>query len=873
MMLLRLVTWPYVRRHRLRTLLTTLGIMLGVAVFIGMHTANESVLFGFHRTIDRIAGKAELQITSGEGGFPEDVLEKVQAIPDVRVAVPVIEAAADINTAPAGAPGPEGPGLHPGGSETAPSRPREGNLLILGVDMTGDRSLRDYDLDSGDEAVVDDPLVFIAQPDSLMVTREFADRNGLKTGSRVPMQTMGGEKWFTVRGIMKSGGLTQAFGGNLAVMDVYAAQLVFGRGRRFDRIDLALQDGVTPEAGRAAIVRALGPGYDVDAPSARGQQIDSILSVYSFTANMTSAFALLIGLFIIYNSFSIAVAQRRHEIGVLRAIGASRAQVRTLFLVESGIAGVVGSAGGLGIGLVLARGLSIYVSELIKGVYGVADRAMEVATDPRVMLSGFALGVLTSLVAGYLPARSAARVDPIQALQKGRRQTVSAGENRVRRAAALVAAGVALLLLFVGRTGVLFYTGFAASILATLLVSPSAVLALTRGIRPALRWLRPVEGALAADSLIQSPRRTSATITALMLSLSLVIALGGIAVASYDSITDWANHTLNPDLFVSTSATLSDRTFRFPPEFGDRLAAIEGVDLVQRVRSQRIRYQGRPIMLTTVELAEIGRRSPRPPVEGPPDMYERAARGEGVILSDNFARLRGLHAGDSIPIDTPSGTHRLRIIGLVVDWTDQQGNILMDRALYIRLFGDDSVNVFRVYLKPGVSAETVRRRIFESFAGTQRLFVLENKEVKAWIAGLTDQWLGLAYAQIAIAILVAILGIVNTLTVSIIDRRRELGVLQAVGALRNQIRHTIWMEAVAIGVVGLVLGFAVGAISLYYMLHVSQHDISGIALPYQFPIRIAAMLVPLILGSAFVAALWPAESAVRGSLVEALEYE
>ena len=199
-----------------------------MAVFVGMHTANQSVLFAFYKTIDRIAGKAELQITAGEGGFPEDVLERVQAMPEVKVAVPVIEAPVDTNLK------------------------GEGNLLILAVDMTGDRSLRDYDLESGDEAVVDDPLVFLAQPDSLIVTREFAERNGIEIGTKVPMRTMDGEKQFTVRGIMKSGGLTQAFGGNLAVMDIYAAQMVFGRGRTFDRVDLALNEGVPLAEGRAA---------------------------------------------------------------------------------------------------------------------------------------------------------------------------------------------------------------------------------------------------------------------------------------------------------------------------------------------------------------------------------------------------------------------------------------------------------------------------------------------------------------------------------------------------------------------------------------------------------------------------------------------
>ena len=849
MILLRLITWPYMRRHRLRSVLTTVGIMLGVAVFIGMHTANQSVLFAFYRTIDRIAGKAELQVTSGESGFPEEVLERVQAVPEVRVAVPVIEAPVDT-------------GLK-----------GEGNLLILAVDMTGDRSLRDYDLESGDEAIIDDPLVFLAQPDSLMITQEFAQRNGLQIGSRVPMRTMDGEKRFTVRGIMKSGGLTQAFGGNLGIMDVYAAQLVFGRGRRFDRIDLALQEGVTPAVGRAAIEKALGPGYQVDAPASRGQQIDSVLRVYSFTANLNSAFALFIGMFIIYNSFSIAVAQRRHEIGVLRALGASRGQIRTLFLVESGLSGLVGSVFGLGLGLLMARGLADYVSNLIKGVYGVADRAMDIATEPGLMMIGLAMGVLTSLVAGFLPARNASRVDPIQALQKGRNQVLSAGENRLRRGVAIVAALVSVGLLVFGRSSPMFYAGFAAVIVATLLISPSAVLWLTRGLRPVLRWLRPVEGALAADSLIQAPRRTSATVTALMLSLSLVITLGGIAVASFDSIMDWTTQALNPDLFVTTSQTLTERHFRFPVSFGEQLEQVPGVDIVQRVRSHRIQYQGSPVLLIGVETMTLGQRARRPPVEGPENMYELAAEGKGVILSDNFARLNTLHYGDRIAIESPTGTHSIPIIGLVVDWSDQSGAILMDRKMYVRLFEDDTVNIFRIYVKPGALPADVRQRIIETFAGTQRLFVLTNSEVKSWIGGLTQQWLGLAYAQIAIAVLVAILGIVNTLTVSIIDRRRELGVLQAVGGLRRQIRHTIWMEAVAIGIVGLVLGFAVGSVTLYYMLEVTQQDLTGAALPYRFPLQIAMMLVPLILGSAFVAALWPAESAVRGSLVAALEYE
>ncbi len=849
MMLLRLISWPYARKHLVRTVLTTAGIVLGVGVFVGMHTANQSVLFALHQTVDKIAGATQLQVTAGETGFDERVLEDVQAMPEVKVAVPVIEAVVET-------------GL-----------PGQGSLLILAVDMTGDRSLRDYTLESGDESVVDDPLVFLAQPDSLIVTREFAERNGLQTNSRVPMRTMEGQKVFTVRGIMKSGGLTSAFGGNVAVMDVYAAQAVFGRGRKFDRIDLSVSDGSSVEQCRRALVALLGRGFQVEPPSTRGQQFDEVLRVYSVTMNITSVFALVIGMFIIYNSFAIAVTQRRGEIGILRALGATRAQIQRLFLLESGIAGLAGSLAGLGFGLLLAKGIAGYIGQMVEGVYGIAQRVEDIAGDPRLMLLALAMGVVTSLVAAFLPARNAAGVDPVQALQKGKYQVLSAGENRFRRAAAVVLALAAMGLLFVPG-GASFYAGFLLAIGAALLLTPALALWLTRALRPALRWLRPVEGALAADSLVQAPRRTSATVAALMLSLAMTIGLGGIARASYESITDWVTTALNPDLFVTASPTLTSRSFLFPAYLGPTLEQVEGVAEVQMVRSPRVVFRGTPVLLVSLEIDRWAVRARRHPVEGrEDDMYRLASEGRGLILSQNLAGLKGIHAGQDVELDTPGGPLKLPVVGIVEDWSDQSGVIFLDRSAYKRYWNDDRVNIFRVYLRPGASVAAVRQTILGRLGTNRRLFVLTNDDVRTFIHTLTDQWLSLSYAQIAVAVLVAILGIMNTLTVSIMDRRRELGVLRAVGGLRRQLRHTIWMEAVSIGLVGLLLGLVLGALNLHYVLQMTHRDISGMVLDYRYPFQMALMLVPVILGAAFVAAIWPAETAVRGSLVQALEYE
>ena len=857
MILLRLISWPYFRKHVLRTMLTAAGIVLGVAVFVGMHTANQSVLFAFNQTVDRIAGKTELEVSAGETGFSEDVLDRVQSAASVRVAVPVIEAVVDSQIA------------------------GQGDLLILGVDMTGDRSLRTYDLDSGDEAVIDDPLVFLAQPDSIILSKDFADKNHIAVDATIPLGTVLGEKQFTVRGIMKPSGFSSAFGGNLAIMDIYAAQKMFGRGRTFDRIDVATSEGHTIADAQRELSAMLGPGFQIEPPSSRGQQFEAMTASYSTMVNISSVFALFIGMFIIYNSFAIAVTERRSEIGVLRALGATRAQIRSLFLTEGAVTGLAGSLAGVAFGLVIAHGIAASIGHLINDVYGVAQHADEVAATPGLLAAALAIGVVTSVIGAFIPARQAARVDPVQALQKGKYQILSAGESRLRVIAACVLGAVSAACLAAPNalapttsSRVIFYFGYAFAIVAALLLGPLLSLGLARCLRPLLKWMRPVEGALAADSLIQAPRRTSASVAALMLALAMVVAFAGTARASYDSIIDWMNTALNPDLFVMPTEDITVRTVRFPAEIADQIAAMPGVARARGVRNARIVFRKTPVLLVAVDVKTLAETSPRAPVAGDRDeMYRLAAAGRGVIVSDTLAQLQHLKLGEVIDVNAPDGVLHLRVAGIVVDYSDQQGAILIDRRVFIEHWHDDSLNAVGVFLKPGARESDVRQRILNAYAGRREVFVMTNGELRSYILRITDQWFGLTSVQIAVAVLVAILGIVNTLTVSITDRRRELGMLQAVGGLHGQVRRTVWMEAVTVAVLGLILGFSLGAVNLYYVLQIVQRDVAGIRLAYEFPSMTALELVPAILAAAFIAAIWPAESVVRGSLIEALEYE
>jgi putative ABC transport system permease protein len=235
--------------------------------------------------------------------------------------------------------------------------------------------------------------------------------------------------------------------------------------------------------------------------------------------------------------------------------------------------------------------------------------------------------------------------------------------------------------------------------------------------------------------------------------------------------------------------------------------------------------------------------------------------------------LQRIRLGDSIELAAPGGPVRLPVVGIFRDLTNQTGAIYVDLSLFRRYWRDDSFDLLDVFLRPGVTPADGKRRVLERFGSERRLFVFLNADLRAFVMNVGGQWFGLTYVQIVVAVLIAVLGIVNTLTVSIIDRRRELGILRAAGALRSQVRRTLWMEAMVLAFVGVTLGLALGGIGLFYQIETLHRSIIAMPLDYTFPTGIALALFPTMLGVAFLSALAPAESAVRARLVEALEYE
>lgn len=849
--LLRQISIPEFRKHLLRYFLTLLGVLLGVAIFSAVRSANSSLKTALRDTIDRIAGKAVLQVTAGQAGIPESVVDDVRSVPGVRAAVPIIEAVVRTTDA------------------------SQGSILILGVDMTGDRSMRDYAIE-GDAAEVSDPLVFLAQPDSLIISKEFAARNNLKEDDPVTLVTALGNKAFTVRGIMAAKGMAKAFGGNIGVMDIYAAQFVFSRGRFFDRIDVALNEGVKIDDVLPRIQAKLGPGFKIEPPFRRGKQTESLMAAFAQALFLSSVMALLVGLFLIFNAFSVSVTQRRAQIGILRALGVTRAQIQSLFLSESLLLGLVGSVAGIAVGIFLGRAMMLFMASVVEQTYGVRVFVDKLRVDPYWTAFSILLGMATSVVGTYLPARAAARVDPALALQKGKFQIMFLGENWHRRWA-----GVLLLLICLG----VWCTRWSQVLQVQLLIQATLFTGLTLLVptfshflagllRRPMGWLFGMEGRLASDSLVQAPRRTSATVAALLFSLAFVISSASLSSSVKTSMMQWVNFTINPDLLVSASENLTTPTFQFPAEIGDELKKIPGVRQVDAFRMIVLDYNNTAPLLMSIEMDQYLHRATPIMEEGRlQDLLAGMLGKNGILISNNLARLHHLRKDDRIVLDTPTGRHEFEVVGVQVDYTSDNGTLLLDRRVYEKLWNDDRVDIFDLMLEKGYDPDTVKQEIQRHFANQRNVFVLTNKDLREEILRLANQFWVLTYVQLMVAILVAVLGILNSLMVSITERKREIGILRALGGERHRVRKTIFLEAVCVGFVAVILSIVVGSTLGYYVVGAVGASITGWIFPYEFPIRVVLALFPGVLFISMLAAWYPSSLALKTPIVEALAYE
>jgi putative ABC transport system permease protein len=382
------------------------------------------------------------------------------------------------------------------------------------------------------------------------------------------------------------------------------------------------------------------------------------------------------------------------------------------------------------------------------------------------------------------------------------------------------------------------------------------------------------EGALAVDSMIQAPRRTSATVGALMIGLMSVFATAAYIKSERDVFDRWMRRAINADLVVTTTEGARSRTWHFDEPLASRIAALPGVERTENVRFTFLPYADDSVALIALELDGWFARM-RLEIQGADTATarEQTTKGEGVLVAHNFAARYGLWVGDRIRLQTPTESFDRPIAGVIEDYSSEKGTIFLDRDLYKRYWNDAAIDIINVILEPGVERVAFKSELQRALKGEQRAFIYTQEEWRAWILRLLDQFFSMMQMQMLVAIFTAALGIVNALIISTSERKRELGVIRAIGGLRGQLRKMILLEAVVIAVIGIVTGAIAGAFNTYFLTRTASAMIGGYTIPFAFPATIVLIASPIVLAIALLAAWWPARRAVNLKVVEAIGYE
>ena len=853
------VSIPRLRQQPMRSMLTMMGVALGVAVLIAVVVVNRSIVRGVTATVDHVAGRADLQISGGRSGIAETLLDVVRAVPGVHKLTPVLEQVATIRD---------------------PRAARE-RVLILGVDFLGKeesffRAYKSADLD----ALRADPLAFLNSTSNIVISRKRADRFHYRLHDKIAIATAQGVQSFEIFGLIEAEGAANAFGGAFAVMYYPAMQLAFGRGANVDRIDVAATPDVDVNVLAKRLERALGSGFQVERPASKGARVAHLLKGTRSLLGMASVIAAFIGLFLVYNTIWISVEQRKREFGILRALGATRSDVRTLLVVEGTLLGVIGSLVGIALGIAVSSAVMGVVTRMVSELF-LQIAAAQVDFDATVVVTGFVLGVAGSALASYIPARNASRRNVIEIIRA--RETMALGPATARLGAQDIV-GLSLLaacfvLVQLPPLGSLPIGGFAAC--ASLLLGSAVLMSRMVQVSQALvarldTRLFGAKAQLANRNLTRDLGRTSTTVGALMVASAMCVSFKVVVSSFYTSLVDWVEESARGELYVTGSDKFGGPSFRntpMAPQLASEFEALPGVAWVRRSRFTEITYQGAPIKLFSSDWVKLVRRARLTMLEGDTAQVVRDVLAGDITVSENLARHYGVHRGDQIVLATQRGPHSFRVAGVMLEYTSDIGAIHLDRSAFVEHWGDDRVDTFEINLAPGTDVESVRRQINQRYAEQHDLFVLTNAEYRGEVVRLVDQLFGLMRALEIVAVLVAALGIVNTFLASVLDRFREIGVLRALGMLRAQVATVILIEAGLVGAIGVMAGIIVGsALASLQLNHINVVQL-GWHFPFRFPVASIAQVAVVTTLTAMLAGWYPARQAGRLSVVEALEYE
>jgi putative ABC transport system permease protein len=837
-------------------LLTIVALASGVALVAASDLVNRAVLRAFVEIIDTMAGRAALQVSAGEGAlFPEEVAERVRAVPGVEIAVPVLEATAFVAD-------------------------ESGELItIQGVDIAREEAVRVYEAQDAKGLAIDDPLFFLAQPDSIVLTRAFATRRKLGLEDAITLETPTGRRRFVIRGLLEPTGVARAYGGNLAVMDLWAAEEAFARAGFVTRVDVVAAHDEDPEHLSSAIASVLPPGLRVQPPVQRKDDLTRIVRSLQLMLQGVSLVALVAAFLIAFNRLATVYEGRAWQVGVLLAVGLTGRTVWWELVKEALVLGAVGVALGLPLGILVGRIALPFVAETTAiSMKLVAPEAALGVTLPSLGLAA-TLGMVAALLAASLPAWRAARLEVVQTLRtRGVEQ--ASGQTRlgwIVRAGVVAALLVTLLVQMITRSGVLGLVSTGLIAVGTALAARPLVHLVERPVISALRVLGGPAGRFATAIITRNPRRTALTVATLGVGLGSVLWIAMLAHSLEGSVVDTLGRAMNADLIVSSmhegagsvEAPVDDRLLT-------HLAAVPGVQAVAGERAVDWHHAGGPIAIMALDPAYLRSRTfGEWTLNGDrmPDAWELVAQGRAVTVSSNFLLHIGARVGEPITLETPSGPLTLPVAGITTDFLSPRGTVKMSRELYEKLWHDGHITHAFVRVDPGADVHAVHAAIGSRLGRTYGLRILTAGQLREYFAGLVRRGFAPSAVLTVLVLLIVLAGMADTLAASVVERTREFGAIRAVGVERRHLRRMVVLEGLTLGVLGLVLAVGAGLGLGVLWVNATFPYLLGWVLELRFPWQRLIAAVAAAIGVSLAAGLLPALRASRLEPAAALRHE
>lgn len=831
--------WRDVRKNWMRTGLTVSGIALGVCVLLAISLANHTALSKFKETINLVSGKANLEIYSATTPFMDpDVLDNLDWLHAIGGKfAPLIRETVVVNS------------------------PEQRVAEFIAIDMLGDADFKTYSDGNADSS----GSYQLFNSREVLIGSRLAAQENLHSGSTFSILVDDKPQLLKVCGVLSAAGLGGVYSGNLIVADMSVAQQVLRLSGRISSVQIIVPEEKLPEI-EAKLRQQLPTSLGVARPTQRGEQVAKMTRSFEYNLLALTFIALMVGMFLIYNTMTISVIRRRPEIGMLRAMGVQRAQIQALFLLEAVGFGLAGSVLGVTLGLLMSSAALKAVAGTFQHFY-FQDPVETVQFAPQVLLVALLAGIFLTVAASLPPIHEATTVSAAEATRR------ASYDTKFSRATPALAIGS--LILFVAGLWcatqpavfdfpVFGYLSAGCIIVAAAMILPMVLKLVLPLLGKLLQSVVGFEGMFAARSLEGSLGRTAVAVASLMIGIAMMISLGIMIGSFRRTVVVWIDQTLQADLWMQSAARAAgSRMSRLDEKVIAAVEKIPGVAAVDGFSDVPYQYQGEATNLGAGDVPVVKNYGHLMFTSGESNAAVVGRMGDhDAIVSETLAIRKNIHQGDTLSLGTPKGPYSVTVQGIYYNYASDLGYIVIPRSVYRTLFADRTISNCAIYLQKGADPQVVREQI-ERVLPSALLSVRTTGELRKEAVKIFDRTFSITYALHTIAIIISMLAVTNSLYAITLESRREFGVLRYMGTHAGQIRRIVLAEAGILGITGniggVILGFALSLLLIFVINRQSFGWTIQFSMPYDFILQAST----LVLAASMLAGVLPAKMAAR----------